>query len=310
MTLALVAIEPTSLATVDQHPAAVYLARLAPGSRRTMAGCIRRIAAMLGSDVATCAWGALRYAHTAAIRTRLAERYSYRTANLHIAALRGVLKESWRLEQMSAEHYHAAADVEPVRGHRELAGRHVARAELRDLFEMCGDDAIGVRDAALLALLAGAGLRRSEAVALRLEDYGAVSGALRVLGKGNKERTAYVTNAAKVVVDRWLDVRGAAPGALLCPVRRGGRIELRYMTDAAVRLRCVELAKRAAVGAFSPHDLRRTWVSDLLDLGADLVSVQALAGHSSPAVTARYDRRAERARLRAAMLLDLPISTK
>jgi integrase/recombinase XerD len=294
--------------TPTENPAIVYLARLAPGSRRTMAGCVRRIAAMLGADVATCAWGALRYQHTQAIRARLAERYSFRTANLHVAALRGVLKEAWRLGQMSAEAYHAAADLEPVRGHRELAGRHVARLELRDLFAACGDGPAGARDRALLAILAGAGLRRSEAVALCVSDYDVNSGALRVLGKGNKTRTAYVTNAAKSAVDCWLVLRGQVPGALLCPVRRGGRIEIRHMTDAALRLRCVELARRAGVRGFSPHDLRRTWISDLLDLGADLVAVQGLAGHSSPAITSRYDRRGERAKIRAAELLVLPVS--
>lgn len=305
-----VALLPVPLATApDQHPVAVYLARLAPGSRRTMAGCIKRIASMLGSDVLTCQWGALRYQHTQAIRAGLAERYSFRTANLHLAALRGTLKEAWRLGLMSAEQYHQAADVEAVRGHRELAGRHVARLELRALFEVCGSAPVGLRDAAMLAILAGAGLRRSEAVALDLADYDACSGALQVRrGKGNKARVAYATNSAKGAVERWLAVRGLESGALLCPVRRGGHIELRHMTDAAVRLRCVELAKRAGVGEFSPHDLRRTWVSDLLDAGADLVSVQGLAGHSSPAITAKYDRRAERAKIRAAMLVDLPCS--
>jgi integrase len=230
-----------------------------------MAGCVRRLAALLGAEPVSCRWGELRYQHTQALRAQLAQRYAYRTANLQLAALRGLLKESWRLGLMSAEQYHQAADLEPVRGHRELAGRHVQRTELRELFGACDGGAGGARDAALLALLAGAGLRRSEAVALELCDYDASTGALRVVGKGNKARTEYVTNGAKAAVEAWLAVRGSGPGALLCPVRRRGKVELRHMTDAAVRLRCVALAQRAAVGAFSPHDLRRTWVSELLD---------------------------------------------
>ncbi|MEY4577085.1 MAG: hypothetical protein RL701_1788, partial [Pseudomonadota bacterium] len=247
---------PPLAAQPPQHPAAVYLARLTAGSRRTMAGCIRRLAAMLGTDVASCPWGELTYAHTQLLRAKLSERYSYRTANLHVCALRGVLKEAWRLGQMAAEQYHRAADIEPVRGHRELAGRHVARTELRDLFSVCDAGPAGARDAALLALLAGAGLRRSEAVSLTLESYDANSGALRVTGKGNKQRVAYVTNSAKAALDRWLAVRGNDAGALLCPVRRGGHMELRHMSDSAVRLRCVALSKRCGVGKFSPHDLR------------------------------------------------------
>jgi len=289
------------------NPAAVYVAKLAPGSRRTMSGCILRLAAMLGSEPTICAWHTLRYAHTQQLRAQLAERYVFSTANLHIAALRGVLKEAWRLGLMPVEEYYRAADIQTIKGHRELAGRYVAPTEIRDLFTICDAGPAGARDAAILAILAGAGLRRSEVVALTLADYAA--GALKVLGKGNKARTAYVTNSAKVAVDHWLAVRGQDPGALLCPVQKGGKIVLRHMSDSALRLRLVALAKRADVFKLSPHDLRRTWVSDLLDLGADLVLVQGMAGHSSPASTAQYDRRSDRVRCRAAQLLDLPTNS-
>ena len=78
------------------------------------------------------------------------------------------------------------------------------------------------------------------------------------------------------------------------------------MTAQAVAELVVRLARKASVAGFSCHDLRRSFISDMLDSGADIVSVAALAGHSSPAITAKYDRRGERARRKAAELIHVP----
>jgi integrase len=104
----------------------------------------------------------------------------------------------------------------------------------------------------------------------------------------------------------WLAVRGAAPGPLLQPVRKGGGVQDRPLSAHAVRDLCRELARLAATEPFAPHDLRRTWTGDLLDASGGLAIVQQLAGHATPTTTARYDRRPEATRRRAAELLHVP----
>ena len=207
----------------DRHPAAVYLARLAPGSRRTLLGALDTMAALLTggrADAMACPWHLLRYPHTQAVRAALAERYAPATVNKHLAALRGVLKEAWRLGLIDGESYQRTVDLAGVRGTALPAGRGLTSAELRALFEACADGTPGgARDAALLALLYGALLRRSEAVALDLADYDPDSGALKVRGKGNKERVSYLPAGGRAAVDAWLRVRGDELGPLLVPVR-------------------------------------------------------------------------------------------
>ncbi len=301
----------------DRHPAGVYVASLAPGSRRTMRQALDAVAAILTSGQAsaeTLEWAGLRYQHTQAVRAALAARYAPATANKMLAALRGVLREAWRLGYVSADDYHRAVDLQAVRASTLLRGRALTPGELRALFAAVAEDArpaTRARDAALLAVLYGAGVRRAEAVALDVADYDPETGALTIRrGKGNKARVMYATNGVREALADWLAVRGSEPGPLFVPVDKAGRIVLRRLTPESVFDRLQALARRAGISRFSPHDMRRTFISDLLDNGADLAVVQAMAGHANPATTARYDRRGERAKQRAAGLLVVPYVTR
>ena len=150
---------------LDQHPAVIYLARLAPGSRRTMRGALDTIAALLSggqADAEALPWHQLRYQHTAAVRAALVEKYAPATANKHLAALRGVLKEAWRLSQMESDDFHRAVDLPGVKGSTLPKGRALSSGEIRELFEACADGKPGgARDAALIAALYGGGHWRS-----------------------------------------------------------------------------------------------------------------------------------------------------
>jgi site-specific recombinase XerD len=296
----------------DRHPAAVYLARLAPGSRRTMRAALNLVAALLTSgaaDAQSLDWSALRYQHAQALRSRLTEQYKPATANKVLSALRGVLREAWRLGLVTSEDYRRAADVEAVKGESLPPGRAAAAGELKSLLAVCSadDSAAGARDAALLALLYGGGLRRSEAVALDVADYDATSGMLMVRhAKGNRQRVVYATNGAADALADWLAVRGSEAGPLFLPVDKAGAVGDHRLTGQAVLYLLRRRARQAGVTHLTPHDLRRTFIGDLLDAGADIATVQRLAGHSQVQTTARYDRRGEATKRRAAQLLHVP----
>ena len=294
------------------HPAAVYLSGLTSGSRRTMQKALNAIARLLTSeqcDALSLDWSKLRYQHTAAIRAVLMERYAPATANRMLCALRRVLKEARRLGLMSADDYAHAVDVENVRGDSPLRGRVLTTSEIAALLNNCKNDQdlIGVRDAALIAICCGSGLRRAEVVALDLADFDPSIGSLQVRkGKGGKSRTVYLPQGAIAAVNTWLGMRGDSGGALICPVRRGGHIKIRRMTDQAVMAIQKKRAHSAGVAAFSPHDFRRTFISNLLEAGVDVLTVSRLAGHADPATTQKYDLRSEVAKRQAVQLLHVP----
>lgn len=296
------------------NPALVYLAGLAPSSRRTMGRSLTAIAEIIGfDDFAGVPWGALRYEHTQAIRARLAEQCSYVTANRHLSALRGTLKEAWRLGYMSAEDHSRAVDLKPIRGQKVAqaeSGRHLASGEIKALIDACPpESAAGRRDAAIVAVGYGCGLRRAELARLELADYRPEPGALLVRhGKGNKERLVYLPAGAHAALRAWLVRRGAEPGPLFMAVRKGDHLTERALTDQAIYYILQKRQREAGLRHFTPHDLRRTFAGDLLDAGEDISTVQQAMGHSSVNTTVGYDRRGGRTRQRAANKLHVPFT--
>lgn len=310
----LVSEETRPLALIAQRsPAAVYLASLAPGSQATKRQALAVLSRALGyPDPLACPWHCLTYAHTTALRARLAERCAPATANKILSALRRVLVEARRLGLMSADACAAACDVRPVRGQAAPRGRMLERAELAALLRACAADSSprGRRDAALLAVGVAGGLRRAELAALDQADV-AGDGAIRIRrGKGAKDRTVYLAGDALKLLLLWEHVRAQTPeAALFVAISRTGRVLAdRRLTPAAVRYillrRCVE----AGIAPATPHDMRRTAISRLLDAGVDLATAAKVAGHANVQTTAGYDRRGERA-VRAAgeTLGELPL---
>jgi site-specific recombinase XerD len=292
------------------NPLLVYLASLAPSSRGTVLRNLRQVAKIFGTSVEALNWAELRYPHVAAIREQLLARdLAPATVNLTLAGLRGVAREAWNLGYMTAEEYARIKSVKAARGSRLPAGRSASRGELGAVLDACAQDMsiAGIRDGAMIALLYAAGLRRAELAGLEVGDWLPDAAELRVKhGKGNKQRRVYLSAGAADLLGAWLVARGPYVGRMFIPINKGGKLQGRGMTAQAVYNVVVKRAQQAGIPALSPHDLRRTFVGDLLDAGADIVTVQQLAGHANVSTTARYDRRGEAAKQRAAGLLHVP----
>ena len=301
----------------DQSPVLVYLATRLKSvqGRRTMRQALNTIATLLGAPeglpdpALAIPWHALRYQHTAALAARLSETYAPATTNKMMSALRGVLKEAWRLGQMEAEDYQRAVDIqqEKLKAQDAAAGRALSAGEVLALVQVCKADqsTAGSRDAALIGVLYF-GLRRAEAVALNLADYQRDKGALFVKGSKGRDRTIYLTGGAKTALDVWLIERGLQAGPLFTRIRRWNAKTADRLTTQAVYTILKERAQEAGVADFSPHDFRRTFVGELLERGADIATVAKLAGHANVKTTAGYDRRGEDSKKKAAELLHYP----
>jgi integrase/recombinase XerC len=150
-----------------------------------------------------------------------------------------------------------------------------------------GQTVVSLRDRALLETLYSTGARVSELVALDMVDVHESEGLVRLQGKGRKERIVPIGDAALQSIRRYrMSLRCVGPSIPRPPLfcnQRGGRLTTRSVARIVARY-----SSRLAGGAVSPHTLRHSFATHLLDEGADLRSIQEMLGHTSLSTTQRY----------------------
>ena len=305
----------TAVAATRNTPAAAHVAGLAPGSRPSVRASLDRAARLATgtgqADGTAYPWHRRPAPSLAKLRADLGERYAVATANASLAAVRGALRAAWLAGDLDRDgHERRAEALKRLRG-RSAPGRALNASQVRKLFAAAASDrnrAAGARDGALLAVLYGLGLRRAEAAALDMADLDRAAGTLRVRGKGRRDRLAHLgMNGAAAAVGAWIAVRGDGPGPLFAPVGKGGRVGTGGMSVRAVGKRVATLGARAGLGTVSPHVLRRSFGTALLEAGNDLATVADCMGHASTDTTRNhYDRRGERAKRDAMATISVP----
>lgn len=215
-------------------------------------------------------------------------RYGDKTVARHLSSLRGLYR--WMLREGVCGD-DAASVTHGPRLARRLP-RTMTEPEARALLGTCdGSDAASLRDRACLELMYATGARVSEVASLRVGDVDFAQGQVTLVGKGDKERIVPVYDAALAWLGRYLEEarpallsRSGSPTDALFVSVRGNP-----MSADALRSRFELHAREAGLPAgVTPHAMRHTFATELLEGGADLRSVQELLGHESLATTQIY----------------------
>jgi integrase len=149
----------------------------------------------------------------------------------------------------------------------------------------------GLRDRAILAVLLGCGLRRSEVAALTVGHVQQRDGRwciMDLVGKHGRVRTVPMPTWVKVAIDAWTSAVGVADGYFFRPVNRAGQVQAMGLSEKVVWQLLQPYAGAAGVPGIAPHDCRRTCAKLCRAAGGELEQIQLLLGHASVQTTERY----------------------
>jgi site-specific recombinase XerD len=208
-----------------------------------------------------------------------------KTQNYYLIALRAFLKYLRKLgiETISPESIELAKVAD-----RDLDLMSADELD-RLLKSPAGDDLKSLRDKAIMELLFSTGLRVSELCALN-RDINLSKDEFSVRGKGDKVRVVFLSQAAKDAIKKYLDKRGDIADALFVQLGRGSNKDVSSrLTPRSIERLIKHYATKAGISRkVTPHVIRHSFATDLLENGADLRSVQALLGHANISTTQIY----------------------
>jgi len=211
---------------------------------------------------------------------------------LRLGAVRRLAYEAADCGLLSAD---LAAGIRRVRGLRKVGvrlGNWLSAEESRALWEAPDSGRMkDKRDRALLALLLACGLRRHEAVSLRLRDLAQREGRWAIVdlvGKGGHIRTVPIPDWVRVQLESWISAAQINEGCIFRRVDRSGQVRGDHISEKAIWHIVRKSARRAGLSNVAPHDLRRTCARLCQSAGGELQQIQFLLGHVSIQTTERY----------------------
>lgn len=278
-----------------------------PAQRSALAAIARM---MTGLDASVCdihnfPWTAITIVHLRTLKAIIGETYQPRSLNRMLAAVKGVLRVCWEAKAMDTDQYMRAISIRGMSTKDlEPAGRAISKHEVQQLFRAAAKaGARGLQYQALLVVLYVGGLRRQEASALDVVNVDPMTGQITVRrGKRKKFRETYVAAGYRPWIAPWLALqreRGGGPMFVRWD-RKTDSPSTRRLSRVGVDDVLREITTLAGVADVTPHDLRRSMATDLLEAGADLLMVQQLLGHADVKTTSIYDRRGEAGKKSAA----------
>lgn len=285
-----------------ENPAHIYLDSLqTPSGARSRMYLLNGMARMCGaSDYEHIHWEDMRTPEVRRLLAILRDRgNSPVTRNTYLSTIKATCREAWMMGSMDLEVLEKIRSIDPARHDKELAGTAYALSVLQALIEAARGDgtATAERNALIIAFIALMGLRRQEVTKIHLSDLVFSSKELQVHGKGNKKRTLELPAPLWDDLILYLDnERGYEPGALFCPYwnRRNkpkiNDIGLEVSNVNSIlnkaRIRCEEYLP----GGVTPHDLRRSFATELHRRDMSIREIQVLLGHANSSTTETYVR--------------------
>ncbi|KKN80606.1 hypothetical protein LCGC14_0328250 [marine sediment metagenome] len=279
-----------------------FVAPLSPSSRTTFRYALRQIAKGLGldainQDVETLPWYQVTADSFSDLILGMQGVLEPSTIRLYMHALRGICRACYISGLMPASQFMLIKEVKLPKGQNRIGrGRSVARTHSDALLKCCIEDERiqGIRDAALIAVLFGTGMRRAEAASIDVEAMNLDEGEIRVRTKGNNLDIKYVQAWAIPLIHEWLQVRrseGLYGGAFFTSIQKNGKVTTKRITGRGILYLLERRSKMAGIPFIvRPHDARRTMGTQMIEEHGELVAQRVLK-HANLSTTRIYDKR-------------------